>query len=106
MPKASCSTKKHWLYQFLQEADGSFSATRLVFLLWGLLVLVFWIVASCISLLKCGVMADIPSQVAYILAGLGIGKAIQKPFEKVVTPGSSSGVKLDDLNVIDPFTVK
>ena len=62
--------------QFLQDEDGSLSATRLAFLTWVIGVLVVWIIASCshspVQMLK------IDGSIATILGILMSGKVVQK----------------------------
>lgn len=64
--------------EFLQEASGCLSCTRLGFLVWVIGTLVVWAVCS----FKTGTLLEIPSSVQVILGILMSGKVIQKFGEK------------------------
>jgi hypothetical protein len=58
----------------LTENNGKYSATRTVFLLWALVVLLAW----CIISYRTGQLAEIPASVATIMGLLAGGKVVQK----------------------------
>src|SRR3954466_4456399 len=62
------------LSEFVQETDGSFSATRLGFLAWVLGVLVAWIATSA----DHRALQPIPESVAAVLGVLMTGKMVQR----------------------------
>lgn len=66
------------LSEFLEENDGSFSATRLAFLLWAIGVLTVWIIVS----LQKWALQPIDGSISTILGILMTGKVIQKFGEK------------------------
>jgi len=59
--------------QFFQDGSGSFSATRLVFVIWGFGVCLTWI-ALCIHK---GSLLNLPDNVITALAILMSGKVVQ-----------------------------
>ena len=69
------------LTEFLQERDGSFSATRLAFLAWAFGVLAVWI-ANAVTRPASEKLPTIDGSVITILGILMTGKVAQKPFEK------------------------
>jgi cytochrome c biogenesis protein CcdA len=60
-----------------QEDNGNLSATRIVFVLFGMVVLSIWAI---LSLCASALMA-IPDSIVTILLGLATSKVVQKPFE-------------------------
>lgn len=62
------------LGEFFQEANGSFSSSRLAFLLWAIGTLVVWILTS----VKAGALQPIPESALMILGMLMTGKVVQK----------------------------
>jgi len=64
--------------EFLQEKNGQFSSTRLLFLVWGLCVLVTWMFIS----IKSNVMQSVDWSVVGILFTFMTGKVWQKYKEK------------------------
>jgi hypothetical protein len=67
---------------FVQETDGSYSATRLGFLAWVLGVLGAWLAAS----LAKQSLQPVPESVAAILGVLMTGKVVQRFGEKPSIP--------------------
>lgn len=70
------------LLEFVEENNGSLSATRLAFLLWVIGVLVVWIVDS----LRSGTPQSVTGDVATIIGILMTGKVVQK-FGEEPAPG-------------------
>lgn len=66
------------IMEFLQEDNGSFSATRLAFLLWLIGVLATWIFIS----IKNSSLTTIPDSVITLIGILMTGKVVQKFGEK------------------------
>ena len=64
--------------QLFKSPDGTWSATRLVFLTYACAILVVWIVVSAVD----AKLVDIPNSVAAVLAALATGKAVQSIGEK------------------------
>ena len=64
--------------QLFKSPDGTWSATRLVFLTYACAILVVWIVVSASD----AKLVDIPNSVAAVLAALATGKAVQSIGEK------------------------
>lgn len=62
------------LGEFFQEQNGSFSSTRLAFLLWAIGVLAVWIVIS----IRGGAIQPLPESLIMILGVLMTGKVVQK----------------------------
>ena len=67
------------MLNFFQEDNGNLSSTRLVFVLFAIVVLIVWAVLS----LYVGVLMSIPESIVTILLGLAGAKVLQKPFEQV-----------------------
>jgi hypothetical protein len=65
------------MLKFFQEDNGNLSSTRLIFVLFGVVVLVVWAILS----LYVGVLMSIPESIVTILLGLAASKVIQKPYE-------------------------
>ena len=82
--------------QFFQEADGSFSCTRLLLVIWSLVTLGFWVIASVDSLKAQHKLAEIPPSIAALLGALATGKVVQRFSE-------NAALKATDLNADDPF---
>ena len=70
------------LLEFLQEDDGSFSATRLAFLLWVVGVLVVWVFES----IRLNALQSLSGDVTTIIGILMTGKVVQKFGEKNPEP--------------------
>ncbi len=70
------------LVEFVQETDGSYSATRLGFVAWTLGVLVAWVATS----IDHRSLQPIPESVATILGVLMTGKVVQRAVERPATP--------------------
>jgi len=67
--------------RFIEEQNGKASAVRLILLLWGVGVLVVWIIAS----VRSNALHEIPESVVVILGLLIGGKAVQRFGEGGVT---------------------
>jgi len=65
------------MLKFFQEDNGNLSSTRLVFVLFGVVVLIVWAILS----LYIGVLMVIPDSIVTIILGLAVSKVIQKPYE-------------------------
>jgi len=65
------------MLNFFREDNGNLSATRLVFVLFAMVVLIVWAYTSILA----KVPMSLPDSIVTILLGLAIGKVIQKPFE-------------------------
>jgi hypothetical protein len=70
--------------EFLEDAEGGFSATRLGFLAWLFGVLVAWVAAS----VSHRALQPIPESVAAILGILMTGKVVQRFGENPPSPPS------------------
>jgi hypothetical protein len=73
--------------QFLQEDNGSFSSSRLAFLLWAIGTLLVWVVVS----YKLNSLQVIPESVITIIGILMTGKVVQKFGEKPTKPDDVKG---------------
>lgn len=74
--------------EFLQEAEGGFSATRLVFIIWSLGALLMWMVMSFYK----GTLQPVDPAVATILGILMGGKTLQRFAENAPQPAATTGL--------------